>query len=59
MKHGRICTADEPWKPGELRGVHPDAREVNDSQRDGYPGGDLVTYECPHCKQQFEVELPQ
>ena len=27
---------------------HPDAREVGD-QEDGWPGGDIVTYECPHC----------
>lgn len=59
MRHGHICTKDDPWKPGDKRGIHPDAREIRDSQRDGYPGGDLVTYECPHCKQRFEIELAQ
>jgi hypothetical protein len=59
MHDGMICTAETPLKPGELRGVHPDAREVHDSQRDGWPGGDTVIYECPHCKQRFEIELPQ
>jgi hypothetical protein len=52
------CTKDDPCPPGEKR-IHRDARELHDSQRGGWPGGDLVTYECPHCKQQFEIELAQ
>jgi hypothetical protein len=52
------CIAADPCKPGEKR-IHREAREVHDSQRNGWPGGDVVTYECPHCKQRFEIELPQ
>lgn len=58
MSQQTICTAANPWKPGDHR-IHPDAREVHDSQRDGWPGGDIVTYECPHCRQRFEIELAQ
>ena len=53
------CTAIDPWKPGDAKRVHRDAREVHDSQRGGWPGGDTVIYRCPHCKQEFEIELPQ
>lgn len=59
MIHNFICTARDPWKPGDSRGVHPDAQEVRGSQQNGWPGGDIVAYECPHCKQRFDVELPQ
>ena len=54
------CTKEQPWdgvrRPG-VRVVHPDASEVD--QRGGYPGGDYVDYECPHCGKNFSVELPQ
>jgi len=54
-----ICTAEDPWTPERgNRSVHPDARETG-PQRDGYPGGDWVTYKCPHCGRLFDVELPQ
>lgn len=56
----KVCTASDPWDhtpDRSVRVVHPDAVEVE--QRDGYPGGDYVDYECPHCKHQFSVELPQ
>ena len=53
-----ICTAATPYKPGLAKGwVHPDA--VPEDQRDGYPGGDIVTYRCPHCDLGFDKELPQ
>jgi hypothetical protein len=39
--------------------THPKAREIHDSQIDGWPGGDIVTMECPDCGKQWEVELPQ
>lgn len=55
-----ICTAKRPWTPhtpGTLF-LHPDAHEVGE-QRDGWPSGDLVTMECPHCKMSWEKELPQ
>lgn len=59
-----ICTKDKPWdriqRPprGEGRIVHPDAREVGD-QEDGYPGGDIIRMECPHCGVDWKEELPQ
>lgn len=56
-----ICTAERPWTPEfKPRGqvVHPDAREVGD-QRDGYPGGDIVTKQCPNCGHEWDEELPQ
>lgn len=54
----KICTAENPWDrvPG-WRWQHPAAVEI--TTKDGYPGGDLVTYRCPHCDLEFEVELPQ
>lgn len=57
-----VCDADHPYKhhPYEkVRVVHLDAKEVHDSQRDGYPGGDIVIMECPHCGHRWEKELPQ
>jgi hypothetical protein len=56
------CTKDRPWDriSGRNTGdriVHPDAQELR--QNDGYPCGDTVDYECPHCGAQFTVELPQ
>ncbi len=56
-----ICTAERPWKPefGTDGGVaHPDADEIGE-QTDGWPGGDIVTMECPHCKHRWTMELPQ
>lgn len=59
----KTCTAEDPWDGltfPDRRVVHPDAREVEyDSQRDGWPSGDLVDYRCPHCGHKFTVELPQ
>ena len=49
------CTKDNP---GEDFAFHPDAREVGE-QEDGYPGGDIVRYECPHCGARWKEELPQ
>lgn len=52
------CTAEAPWHKGLGPAIHPDAKEVGE-QEDGYPGGDIVTMECPHCRLRFKVELPQ
>lgn len=55
-----VCTPEHPWHRGIAPPVlHPGAHEVHDSQRDGYPGGDIVTMECPHCGHRWEMELPQ
>lgn len=54
-----VCTADDPWTPAKgERAEHPMAREEGD-QQNGYPGGDIVTYVCPHCKHRWTAELPQ
>lgn len=55
------CTAETPWRPdlSTPNGVrHANACEVGE-QRDGWPGGDLVTLECPNCGHVWEEELPQ
>lgn len=54
-----ICTKETPWDHKyDGRVQHPDAQEVGE-QEDGWPGGDIVTYLCPHCGHRFKVELPQ
>lgn len=56
------CTPDNPWN-GESeewqRVRHQRAHEVHDSQKDGWPGGDIVTMVCPDCGTRWEKELPQ
>lgn len=53
------CTKDDPWTKGiGKRGIHPDASEVGE-QRDGYPGGDIVSMHCPNCDITWDQELPQ
>ncbi len=53
------CTKDDPWKENMTgRCQHPKAREIGD-QKDGYPGGDLVKMQCPICKVEWTMELPQ
>lgn len=49
------CTAASPNKSAR---VHPDAVEVG-GQRDGWPGGDWITLQCPHCGREWDEELPQ
>jgi len=52
------CTKDDPWREDMgKRGIHPDAKEG--SQHDGYPGGDIVKWECPNCGVHWREELPQ
>lgn len=54
-----ICTAADPYDPTRhWKGRHPDAREVGE-QENGWPGGDIVTYQCPNCGITFKMELPQ
>jgi len=54
------CTPEDPWTPTTgKRGMHPDAEEVDGSQRDGYPGGDTVKMRCPTCGAEWREELPQ
>jgi hypothetical protein len=54
-----LCTKDAPWKP-EMGGPvqHAAVHEIGD-QADGYPGGDIVTYECMNCGHRWRAELPQ
>ena len=56
-----ICTAETPWSEGlddDRRVKHRDVREVGE-QRDGWPGGDIVTMECKNCGARWKSELPQ
>lgn len=53
------CTKKNPWTPGKGGRVeHEDVREVG-TQEDGFPGGDIVTYECKNCGHRWKQELPQ
>ena len=52
------CTQEDPWTPETgKRGFHPDAKPQ--SQKDGYPGGDIVDWHCPVCGTSWKEELPQ
>ena len=54
-----VCTMVRPWREEDRKpALHPDATRVG-GQEDGWPGGDYVTYECPHCLTIFSVELAQ
>ena len=48
-----------PFQEQQPRARHPLAQEVRDSQRNGWPGGDLVQMICPVCGSGWEQELPQ
>jgi hypothetical protein len=55
------CTAEKTYdrtKDDQREWFHPDARPTG-PQRDGYPCGDLVEYECPYCGLLFDRELAQ
>ena len=59
MNERFLCTKDNPWTPDKGgRVAHADVREVGE-QQDGYPGGDIVTYECKNCGHRWKQELPQ
>ncbi len=54
-----LCTKARPMPedaPGCWR--HDDVHEIGD-QVDGWPGGDIVTYECRSCRVRWRSELPQ
>ena len=53
------CTPETPWTP-KVDGFveHSDVHEVG-KQRDGWPCGDMVTYECRNCGHKWDAELPQ
>ena len=53
------CTPETPWTPGKPTPVaHSNVHEVRE-QEDGWPGGDIVTYECRNCGHRWRAELPQ
>lgn len=54
-----ICTKYTPYveSKDDRKWQHPDAVEID--QLDGYPCGDIVIYQCPHCNVLFKIELPQ
>jgi hypothetical protein len=54
----RECRADQPYDGGQGRWYHPAAQEVGE-QEPGWPGGDIITLECPVCGHRFKQELPQ
>ena len=57
----QICTPEQPYSVeiDQKQGwIHPQAHEFGE-QRDGWPGGDIVTYRCPVCNHVWEQELPQ
>lgn len=53
------CTPEQPWSPAiKAQAVtHSDVREVGE-QEDGWPAGDIVTYECGNCGHRWRSELP-
>lgn len=52
-----VCTADNPWKPGDGRALHPDAEYLDDTD---WGGGEVTAdYKCPHCGKFFREELAQ
>lgn len=55
------CTKEQPWdgkKQKNHQVLHHEVREVGE-QQDGWPGGDIVTYECKCCGHRWKTELPQ
>lgn len=57
-----VCTKEQPYTPERAalfggRGRHPDAKRT--FSEDGYPGGDLDHFHCPHCGLHFVVEVAQ
>ena len=59
MSERHICTVEDPWTPEKgKRVIHPNAREVGE-QENGWPAGDIVTFECPICGTRWKKELPQ
>lgn len=63
MSTDRIwCTAKHPWDhkpvPEGTVIIHEHAHEVGE-QRDGWPGGDIITIKCPHCGHTWHTELAQ
>ena len=54
-----VCDFDNPWGPEDGTPVrHTGAREVGEQER-GWPAGDTVTMECPHCGTRWTKELAQ
>jgi hypothetical protein len=53
------CTKDDPWTPDKGTPVHHHGAHEFGEQRDGWPGGNIVSMECPNCGHTWTEELPQ
>jgi hypothetical protein len=51
-----LCTADDPWKEGLGKAIHPDAKLLYTD--DAHSLDTAERYQCPHCDKRFWVELP-
>lgn len=55
-----VCVPGDPWtREKSKQAYHPHAKEVKDSQEDGWPSGDTVEVRCPVCGHSWTKELPQ
>ena len=58
----KVCSPESPYSKerdgADVQWFHIDVHEVGE-QEDGYPGGDIVTYECRTCGITWKTELPQ
>ena len=54
-----VCTKETPWDRTVKGPVQHNAAHEVGEQEDGWPGGDMVTYECSNCGHRWRAELPQ
>lgn len=53
----KICREGSPYLDGQGKAIHPDAIEIE--VENNWPGGDIITYQCPNCGEIFKNELEQ